>query len=193
VTQILVSRGQYDGYDVLLKASGIYEVDANIDMNGFDILGWDDLIGQITTRELRNNAASMQVLVESGAIFEILINSTIEYTFTNTTLDLLGNILSGIPLMQGLTTTNKIDDTTSGWLYGAPTSHRFAINSVNQLQIADGQISIEDCFIEGTEQSDPSAPTSNKFRIYGRDNGAGKTQVVVRFNTGAIQVISTQP
>jgi len=48
-------------------------------------------------------------------------------------------------------------------------------------------------YIEGTEISDPAAPSSNKGRLYFRDNGAGKTQLVVRFPTGAIQVIATEP
>jgi hypothetical protein len=48
-------------------------------------------------------------------------------------------------------------------------------------------------YVEGTEISDPAAPGPNKGRLYFRDNGAGKTQLVVRFPTGAIQVIATEP
>ena len=48
-------------------------------------------------------------------------------------------------------------------------------------------------FIEQQEITDPSAPVANIARIYTRDNGGGKTQVVVRFATGAIQVIATEP
>lgn len=44
-----------------------------------------------------------------------------------------------------------------------------------------------------TEISDPSAPAANGARLYARDNGAGKTQLVVRFNSGAVQVIATEP
>lgn len=40
---------------------------------------------------------------------------------------------------------------------------------------------------------DPAAPAANEALLYTRDNGAGKTQLVVRFNTGAIQVIATEP
>ena len=43
------------------------------------------------------------------------------------------------------------------------------------------------------EISDADAPAANGARLYARDNGAGKTQLVVRFNTGAIQVIATEP
>lgn len=48
-------------------------------------------------------------------------------------------------------------------------------------------------FIEGDEISDPAAPAANKGRVYFKDNGAGKTQYVVRFPTGAVQVIATEP
>lgn len=45
----------------------------------------------------------------------------------------------------------------------------------------------------GTEVSDPPAPAVNTGILYFRDNGAGKTQLVVRFPTGAIQVVATEP
>tara|TARA_R110002126_G_scaffold1757_1_gene10550 strand:- start:6615 stop:8465 length:1851 start_codon:yes stop_codon:yes gene_type:complete len=44
-----------------------------------------------------------------------------------------------------------------------------------------------------TERVDVAAPAANKAVTYVRDNGAGKTQLVVRFPTGAIQVLATEP
>lgn len=41
--------------------------------------------------------------------------------------------------------------------------------------------------------ADLAAPAADNARIYARDNGAGKTQVVVRFPTGAVQVLATEP
>jgi hypothetical protein len=40
-----------------------------------------------------------------------------------------------------------------------------------------------------------AAPTGalNTARIYARDNGSGKSQLVVQFATGAVQVIATEP
>jgi hypothetical protein len=43
------------------------------------------------------------------------------------------------------------------------------------------------------EIANPSAPAANKLRLFARDNGSGKTQLCVRFPTGAVQVIKTQP
>ena len=48
-------------------------------------------------------------------------------------------------------------------------------------------------YVEGAEIPDPSAPATNYGRLYFRDNGAGKTQLVCRFPTGAVQVIATEP
>lgn len=47
--------------------------------------------------------------------------------------------------------------------------------------------------IRFTERSDPSAPSTNNALLYAKDNGAGKTQLVVRFPTGAVQVVATEP
>lgn len=41
--------------------------------------------------------------------------------------------------------------------------------------------------------ADPAAGAANTGRLYLKDNGAGKTQLCIRFNTGAVQVIATQP
>ena len=42
-------------------------------------------------------------------------------------------------------------------------------------------------------QSDPAAPEASNLRLFARDNGSGKTQLCVRFPTGAVQVIATEP
>jgi hypothetical protein len=46
--------------------------------------------------------------------------------------------------------------------------------------------------IKGEEILDPAAPPLNVGVVYFRETG-GKTQLVVRFNTGAIQVLATEP
>jgi hypothetical protein len=47
--------------------------------------------------------------------------------------------------------------------------------------------------IQMKEQTDLTAPVDNNAVLYLRDNGAGKTQLVVRFPTGAIQQIAIEP
>lgn len=42
------------------------------------------------------------------------------------------------------------------------------------------------------EQSAPAAPPVNAARLFARDNGSGKTELCVRFSTGAVQVIAAE-
>lgn len=46
-------------------------------------------------------------------------------------------------------------------------------------------------YVEQT--SDPAAPSADRAKVFARDNGSGKTQLCVRFPTGAVQVIATEP
>ena len=48
-------------------------------------------------------------------------------------------------------------------------------------------------FYELSEIGTPAAPAPNRARLFVKDNGAGKTQLCVRFNTGAVQIVATQP
>jgi len=43
------------------------------------------------------------------------------------------------------------------------------------------------------EMTAPGAPAANGAILYAVDNGAGKTQLAVRFNTGAVQILATEP
>lgn len=47
--------------------------------------------------------------------------------------------------------------------------------------------------IHMSEIADPGAGAANTGRIYVRDNGSGKTQLAVRFATGSVQVLATEP
>ena len=40
---------------------------------------------------------------------------------------------------------------------------------------------------------EPAAPATGRARVFARDNGSGKTQLCVRFATGATQVLATEP
>ena len=47
--------------------------------------------------------------------------------------------------------------------------------------------------MEFAEMTAPSGGAANTARLFARDNGSGKTQLCVIFNTGAIQVLATEP
>jgi hypothetical protein len=60
----------------------------------------------------------------------------------------------------------------------------------NQINIGDRYYHNRMRLVETT---DPAAPAADNAIIFVRDNGSGKTQLCVRFPTGAVQVISTEP
>jgi hypothetical protein len=47
--------------------------------------------------------------------------------------------------------------------------------------------------LQFSEQTAPAAPAANSVRIYAVDNGAGKTQLMALFASGAAQQIAIQP
>lgn len=47
--------------------------------------------------------------------------------------------------------------------------------------------------IEGREQATPGAAPTNGYRLFAQDNGAGKTQLMVIFASGAAQQIAIEP
>jgi hypothetical protein len=46
---------------------------------------------------------------------------------------------------------------------------------------------------EMTEINPPTAPSTNRARLFLKDDGSGKTQLCVLFHTGAVLVLATQP
>ena len=68
------------------------------------------------------------------------------------------------------------------------------LNNSGTVYIAEngGVVSIGG-IIQFAEMTEPDAPAANGARLYVKDNGSGKTQLCVRFATGAVQVIATEP
>lgn len=48
-------------------------------------------------------------------------------------------------------------------------------------------------YFDLVEMTAPAAPAANTARLYVEDNGAGKTRLMVRFPTGAVQQLSVEP
>lgn len=56
---------------------------------------------------------------------------------------------------------------------------------VSQVEVGNG--------VQFTEMTAPSAPAANKVILFAQDNGAGKTQLMALFASGAAQVVATEP
>lgn len=82
-----------------------------------------------------------------------------------------------------------------GWSSSLPSS---AANDTGLARIAAGIIKVTNGStgagaLEFLEQTAPSSATANSVRIYAQDNGAGKTQLMALFATGAAQQIAIEP
>ena len=92
-------------------------------------------------------------------------------------------------IAQGGSTKWYVDGTSSNWFPGG--------DAIGGCDIGGTTARVRNMFIggyfEGSEIADPAAPAADKGRLYFKDNGAAKTQLVVRFPTGAVQVIATEP
>jgi len=84
-------------------------------------------------------------------------------------------------------------DLDSGFLYSStPVTTGGGAQVKNSSPVLTNIVSM-DGWIRFLEVSDPAAPASDRGTLYLRDNGSGKSQLVIRFPTGAIQVIATEP
>jgi hypothetical protein len=69
----------------------------------------------------------------------------------------------------------------------------FRVNGSTIASVTSTQLTLSGVFIEFSEQAAPAAPSVNRARLYCVDNGSGKTQLAVIFNTGAAQILATEP
>lgn len=63
---------------------------------------------------------------------------------------------------------------------------RIEIRGGRELYIGAGRTTL-------TEIADPGNAAANNARLYARDNGSGRTQLVVVFSSGVEQVLATEP
>lgn len=101
---------------------------------------------------------------------------------------------------SGIVTGAGIDVISNGGITFASGYELRVNNALRMSTPADGILRLMSwgntagAAIESVElAADPSAPAANSGRIYFRDNGSGKTQMCVRFATGAAQVLATEP
>lgn len=99
------------------------------------------------------------------------------------------DVLTGIP------TAEQIADAL-GFEPATATQGAAADAALPAADLADALAALDNAiiptFAEGPEIADPAAPAANKGRLYFKDVG-GKTALVARFPTGAVQQIAVEP
>lgn len=87
------------------------------------------------------------------------------------------------------TTPVGTEDTVDRWIIRADERNQSLAAIEIGSAVDDGRH-----YLQMFEQSSaPANPAANGVRIFARDDGSGKTQVCAIFNTGAVQVMATQP
>ena len=71
-------------------------------------------------------------------------------------------------------------------------SYFFRQNGSTICAIDDDGVDIRGGWLQLDERADPSGSVDHA-RLFAKDNGSGKTQLCVKFFTGAVQVIATEP
>jgi hypothetical protein len=97
---------------------------------------------------------------------------------------------------SGETRINSINDAVSAFvtlgIVGDPIIFRGA-GGAESARIDATAFDLATAYMELDEITAPGGGAANTARLYAVDNGAGKTQLVVVFSTGAAQVLATQP
>lgn len=144
-----------------------------------------------------NVYAALSLLdMEQGTIDTVNGFANTNGFFYNCTVGTYRGFYSKRPTVSGVippTITNAYGlflDDHSG--IGSTASENIHSSGAASLNIFEGAV-YNGWYIEGTEVSAPSAPPANGYRIFAQDSGAGKTQLMVIFNTGAAQQIAIQP
>lgn len=119
---------------------------------------------------------------QSGAVTGVTLNTTGSISQTNT---------NGNSVLHSIDNTGTAATVLAKW-------KQASAQTANVLEVRNTSDVIEfriapKGFLEFLEQTDPAAPASNRAVLYSRDNGSGKTQLCVRFPTGAVQVLATEP
>src|SRR5262245_50736807 len=116
-----------------------------------------------------------------------------------------GTLISGTGADGSITITDKAGSTSSGQIFlGGSTGFAVAIRNsgafvdfiIPQTGAYATLVSntiVQTGYIEQTEAASPGNAAADRVRLFTQDNGAGKTQLMAIFSTGAAQVVATQP
>jgi hypothetical protein len=82
-----------------------------------------------------------------------------------------------------------------GFAGGSPAAPSFALSpGAATIAVLSADVGVSaGATLEFIEMAAPAAPAANRARLYSRDNGAGKTQLMVIFPSGAAQQLAIEP
>ena len=202
----------FDGSNTYMTGSTTTSGRVNIYNNGVNVTSF--LTSGILTKDIDIDGNTLYLDSDGDSSIESFTDDTINFNTSssnrmsisnssinmNNPLNMFSNDISGIKVAEfnntGIPSSSQtgIGSTTGDMYYNALTndSHFFRINGTTEVEIDADGIDIRNGWLELEERTAPSG-LSNHARIYAKDNGSGKTQLVVIFGSGAEQVIATEP
>lgn len=143
--------------------------------------------GSLIIENFHNQYDGVQeIFVSSAAGTQRRINVTIN-GFTHTRASSTLMVVSGTTkAVVDIRSYLQIDGSGAIVAHEGPVVKTYNLNDFPDLELTQ--------FVEFDEMgADPAAPGANKGRLFVKDNGGGKSQIVARFPSGAVQVIATEP
>lgn len=145
----------------------------------------------MTVTDTASNASSLLMDLKVGATTRFKIQKNGYITFSQ------GIGAAQVSLFESNSTAVCLSSTSSvAWGSGAPTIN---VLDTSITRSAAGVLGIRGNSttaggaLEFIEQTAPAAPSADRVRLYAQDNGAGKTQLMALFNTGAAQQVAIEP
>lgn len=204
----------------ITHTDGSVFADLSVDSN-HDLTIQPSSTGQIKLKATSDSVDFLQV-IDAGSTVTLNVDSSNNRVGINTsapTTDLYVSTPSAVTTLLGLHNPNAngneflvfIQDGTQKGIFGyrdaedrviinygtSSSPAHISVDSSGNVGIGTAtpstQLDVDAGAIEFAEMTAPGGGAANTARLYAVDNGAGKTQLVVVFNTGAAQVLATEP
>lgn len=143
----------------------------------------------ITENKFHNTTGANHVRFQNTAHYGVIHSNTFQDAPGSGDWVLIDSGVTGTnigPGNKGLDRDQHVTDNGTGTAFWGPDRDGWLPINANLWLSPTGYLLMK-------EQTDPGAPVTNKVALYAKDNGSGKTQIVARFPTGAVQVIATEP
>jgi len=198
-TQALTGSGAYRGVMFAIAGRGNDIINSDVELNGnpstVDILLCTGIVDS-GDRTLIDGGfyGNLGIAIDLASRGTVIRNPNMRLYSTAVTVTLAGSI--GIKVRATANTAivqyNDIGETHYIETYVSNLASDTALIT-NAAITLGGMVFSGSGYVQGAEISDPAAPATNSGRLYFKDNGAGKTQLAVRFPTGSVQIIATEP
>ena len=169
----------------IIRADGEAESGSDAGSN-FEIHRCDDS-GSSIDKPIEIERSSGNILLDTAQL-------TIGSTYTDQALVQRGNTAApGLAAAEDPDCGIEFGDGTNLMYLVTAGARAIKINATGEVSLPESYLDMTGNFIEFSDIADPDAPSDTYARLYAQESGGGKAQIVVRFNTGAVQVIATEP